>query len=255
MGNNGSASNSNKRVSFGLEEEERVRVLQGIRLSGDVVKRMKETTQSSEEQKIPTSGTSHSNQYKWVTGSTFSGHKQHQNYGPHQKASNSYGHRSSEAEDEIYQRYELEQSIIKEELDQLAKRDKAAVSESKMPREKAAAKEERQQTSPADMDAWVKLLEKKEEELKHLDDFYEQQLLHIEKKNVDLYKLTLEQFHEAADKAESHIKKRNSDPLCMRLQNEISRCYQRNKSETLKCADLAKDYIQCVKASQKVAYD
>ncbi|ELK13078.1 Coiled-coil-helix-coiled-coil-helix domain-containing protein 6 [Pteropus alecto] len=40
-------SSEGRRVSFGMDEEERVRVLQGIRLSENVVNRMKDSSQPS----------------------------------------------------------------------------------------------------------------------------------------------------------------------------------------------------------------
>ncbi|KAG6939373.1 coiled-coil-helix-coiled-coil-helix domain containing 6, partial [Chelydra serpentina] len=130
-------------------------------------------------------------------------------------------------------------------------------------------------------------LQCKEAELKRRDAFCKEQLARIERKNTEIYKLTSEQFHEAATGAENHIKQRpdlaysvgggeedlkswiscvhslpshwtaekqrgrNTEPLCAGLQSEILKCYQENKHEVLKCSELAKEYQRCVSAAQK----
>lgn len=94
-------------------------------------------------------------------------------------------------------------------------------------------------------------LQGKEAELKRQEDFYKEQLARIEKKNAEIYKLTSEQYQEAATKAEERIKKRNTDPICANLQSEILKCYRENKREVLKCSELAKEYQRCVSAAQK----
>uniref|UniRef100_A0A2R9CQ07 Uncharacterized protein n=1 Tax=Pan paniscus TaxID=9597 RepID=A0A2R9CQ07_PANPA len=49
-------------------------------------------------------------------------------------------------------------------------------------------------------------LESREAELRRRDTFYKEQLERIERKNAEMYKLSSEQFHEAASKMESTIK-------------------------------------------------
>ncbi|GAB1291061.1 MICOS complex subunit Mic25 [Apodemus speciosus] len=48
-------------------------------------------------------------------------------------------------------------------------------------------------------------LENREAELSRRDTFYKEQQGRIQEKNAELYKMTSQQFHEAASKAESTI--------------------------------------------------
>lgn len=45
---------------------------------------------------------------------------------------------------------------------------------------------------------------------------------------------------------------RNTDPVCSGLQAQILSCYRENRDQTLKCSDLAKEYMQCINAAKKV---
>uniref|UniRef100_A0A8C6YMB0 MIC25 protein n=1 Tax=Naja naja TaxID=35670 RepID=A0A8C6YMB0_NAJNA len=117
MGGSGSTHGSRK-VSFELDEQEQVRVLQGIRLSEDVVNRMKEKSQpkqdqlSQEKPKVSTELLAYSCILPY--------------------------------------RYEQEQAMVQEELLQLAKREKEAVSESlnaALQQERIGAREDKQKAS------------------------------------------------------------------------------------------------------------
>ncbi|XP_072277303.1 MICOS complex subunit MIC25 [Pyxicephalus adspersus] len=120
-------------------------------------------------------------------------------------------------------------------------------------REKNYTNQERQRAEhlPADLDEWARELIKKEEELKKLDIFHKEQLASIEKKNLEIYKLTAEQFHTAATNAELRVKKRSYDPVCQNFQSNILKCYSENKQERLNCSDLAREYQNCVREAQK----
>uniref|UniRef100_A0A8C8S0G4 Coiled-coil-helix-coiled-coil-helix domain containing 6 n=1 Tax=Pelusios castaneus TaxID=367368 RepID=A0A8C8S0G4_9SAUR len=142
------------------------------------------------------------------------------------------------------------QALVQEELLRLAKREREAASEhlnTTLQRERNSTNEERQKAAQL-----ARELQCKEAELKRRDAFCKEQLGRIEQKNAEIYKLTSEQFHEAATGAESQIKRRNTEPLCAGLQSEILKCYQENKHEVLKCSELAKAYKRCVSAAQKV---
>ncbi|XP_058844769.1 MICOS complex subunit mic25-a-like isoform X1 [Acipenser ruthenus] len=240
----GGSESTGRKVSFGLDEDDRVRVLHGIKLSEDVVKRMKETSGQSTPS-VSDHGSSHRG-----AGSSPS------STGPKPPSEESSGKKSTEREEELYKRYEREQALVQEELARIAKRERMAGQESlalAVTRERAQASEEKQKTKvmPADLDAWAKQLERKEAELKRLDAFYKEQLAHLEKKNIEYYKLTSEQFREAATQAEAHVKKRNVEPVCSNLQSEILRCYREHQHETLNCSDLAREYKQCINAAKK----
>ncbi|XP_029457186.1 MICOS complex subunit MIC25 isoform X2 [Rhinatrema bivittatum] len=243
----GGNESTGRKVSFGLDEEDRVRVLRGVRLSDDVVSRMKESSQLAKEQSSPTASTTAPSP---VTRTASGRSRPPGAAGPSaHHPTDSSGYKPTVTEEDLYRRYEREQAIIQDELVRLAKRELEAAEEKvnlSILRERTYTKEERQKAAQL-----VKELECKEAELKRLDAFHKEQLARIEKKNAEIYKLTSEQFHTAATNAELRIKKRNFEPLCMGLQAEILKCYQKNKQEVLNCSDLAKEYRQCVRAAQK----
>ncbi|XP_067159420.1 MICOS complex subunit MIC25 isoform X2 [Apteryx mantelli] len=118
-------------------------------------------------------------------------------------ASNS-DQKSSTAEQELYRRYEREQALVQEELLRLAKREREAASEAlntALQRERSNTNEERQRAAQLAME-----LQGREAELQRQEAFYKEQLARIERKNAELYKLTSEQYHEAATNAEKWIK-------------------------------------------------
>ncbi|OWK63591.1 MICOS complex subunit mic25-a [Lonchura striata] len=233
------SSQGGRSVSFGLDERERVRVLQGIRLTEDVVNRMKGSSQSRRDnQRSPraSNGTAPSSL-------AAEGKPRPTGIQP-PKASD------SAAEQDLYRRYVEEQTLVQEELLWLAEREREAASEAKA-RNSVIVERQRAAQLPVDLDAWAVELQGWEADLKRQEDFYKEQLARIEKKNAEIYKMTSEQYQEAATKAEERIKRRNADPICANLQSEILKCYQENKREVLKCSELAKEYQRCVSAARK----
>ncbi|KAF1542779.1 MICOS complex subunit mic25, partial [Eudyptula minor] len=137
------SSHGGRKVSFGLDEREQVRVLQGIRLSEDVVNRMKESPQSKRDnQRSPCSsnGTAPSSpaaegKPKSPTGTV--------------SPSQSADHLLSVCLWCSY-RYEQEQVLVQEELLRLAKREREAASEAlntALQRERNNTNEERQRAA------------------------------------------------------------------------------------------------------------
>ncbi|KAG8128110.1 putative MICOS complex subunit protein [Naja naja] len=125
MGGSGSTHGSRK-VSFELDEQEQVRVLQGIRLSEDVVNRMKEKSQPKQDQ--------------------LSQEKPKVSTGICPPTTESLGQKPSEAKRNCIR----EQAMVQEELLQLAKREKEAVSESlnaALQQERIGAREDKQKAS------------------------------------------------------------------------------------------------------------
>ncbi|KAL2299834.1 hypothetical protein Nmel_012686 [Mimus melanotis] len=119
MGSNAS-SPGGRRVSFGLDERDQIRVLQGIRLTEDVVNRMKRSSVSIVDiQRSPraSNGTAPS--------LLAAGVKPKPTGIQPPKASD------SAAEHELYRRYVEEQALVQEELLWLAKREREAASEAK----------------------------------------------------------------------------------------------------------------------------
>ncbi|XP_048347295.1 MICOS complex subunit MIC25 isoform X2 [Sphaerodactylus townsendi] len=240
MGGNES-SQGNRKVSFELDEQERVRVLRGIRLSEDVVNRMKEPQLSKRDQQSPSFSSPSSPQV--------SDGKSKMSTGIHPPTVDSLGRRPSEAEEDLYKRYEQEQAMVQEELLRLAKRERDAARErlnTTLQQERISTDEERQKTAQLSQE-----LQHKEEELKQRDAFYKEQLARIEQKNADIYKLTLEQYHEAVTNAEDQVRRRNTQPVCANLQADIMKCYSENKHQVLNCSELVKEYRRCVSLAQK----
>ncbi|XP_064012892.1 MICOS complex subunit MIC25 isoform X2 [Pogoniulus pusillus] len=234
------SSQGGRKVSFGLDEREQVRVLQGIRLTEDVVNRMKESSQSNRDNQRSSRSSSGT-----APSSPAAEGKPKSPIGIQPPKASDSGQKSSAAEQELYRRYEQEQALVQEELLRLAKRENEALNAA-LQRERSSSEEERQITAQLAAE-----LQGREAELKQREAFYKEQLARIERKNAEIYKLTSEQYQEAATKAEESIKRRNTDPVCASLQAEILKCYQENKCEVLKCSELAKEYQRCVSAAQK----
>lgn len=236
MGGNGS---SNRRVSFELDENDRVRVLQGIRLSEDVVNRMKEPGPPKQEQRSPPPPSS----------SRAAEEKSKPCTEIHPPTAKTLGRKPSEAEEDLYRRYEQEQAIVQEELLRLAKKEREAASErlsASLQRERGGTSEEKQKAAQMSQE-----LQWKDAELKRKDAFYKEQLAQIEKKNNEIYKLTLAHYNEAITNAEDQIRKRNIKPICGNLQAKVLNCYTENKDQVLNCSEMVKNYQRCVRLAQQ----
>ncbi|XP_051517699.1 MICOS complex subunit mic25a-like isoform X2 [Myxocyprinus asiaticus] len=241
----GSGESTSRRVSFGLDEDDRVRILRGVKLSEDVLQRMRNAGQTPEPkqpvndkenqgQQTQTSSTSDTPAPKSQTRTTF-----------------------PDTKEELRKRYEQQQAIIQEELARIAQKEREAVRQDitrTVLREKVQTKlesEKAKQLPAPELDAWGKQLDKKEAELKALDAFYREQITQLEKKNVERFKMSAAQFHTAATRSEASIKPRNMEPVCTNLQAQILNCYRQNREQTLQCSDLAKEYMQCINAAKK----
>ncbi|NWR27695.1 MIC25 protein, partial [Tachuris rubrigastra] len=124
------SSHGGRRVTFGLDERDQVRVLQGIRLTEDVVNRMKESSQSKRDsQRSPraSNGTAPSSLAA---------------EGKPKSTGTSFDHLLSCLW--CSHRYEQEQALVQEELLRLAKREREAASEA---RERNSFNEEKQRTA------------------------------------------------------------------------------------------------------------
>ncbi|XP_049718500.1 MICOS complex subunit MIC25 isoform X1 [Loxodonta africana] len=243
----GSAESSEgRRVSFGMDEEERVRVLQGIRLSDHVVNRMKDSSQPSkvEQPTPPPSTPPPSSAFDSLEGKAKAPEKESKP----QRSKNS-GAKPSGAKEDLLRRYEQEQAIIQDEIFQLAKREReAAAKHLNVSLQREGSNNDREKQKSAQL---ARELESIEAELRRRDTFYKEQLGRIERKNAEMYKLSSEQFHEAALKMESTIKPRRAEPVCSGLQAQILQCYRQNVQEVLLCSDLVKAYQRCVSAAHK----
>ncbi|XP_071350198.1 MICOS complex subunit mic25a-like isoform X2 [Trachinotus anak] len=249
MGGNGSTA---RKVSFGLDEDEKVTVIEGVkadsyylcycsersersgtavqehiwsckRLSEDVLRRMRESQGSDSAKPPPAPRTK-------PTGSS-----------------------TTEIKEELRKDFERQQALVQEQLSRLAQKERETAAttglDELMPAliiEKGKAREEQERAK-----LLAKQLENKEKELASISSFYKEQLEILEKKNFDNYKETAEQYNQAATKAEAHIRPRQTASVCIELQAKVLQCYRENPQQTLHCSSLAKQYMTCVQQAKK----
>uniref|UniRef100_A0A3P9KTC4 Coiled-coil-helix-coiled-coil-helix domain containing 6b n=1 Tax=Oryzias latipes TaxID=8090 RepID=A0A3P9KTC4_ORYLA len=228
MGANGSSA---RNVSFGLDDDKKVTVIEGVRLSGDVRRRMREAQASGKPKppSVPPEGQKPGAQPEGVS--------------------------TNEAQEEMRKNFEHQQALVQEQLAKLAQKEKevsaaAGLKDSSaaaiMERGRAHHEQEKAKVLPADLDAWAKQLERKEAELATLSTFYKEQLEILEKKNLDEYKQAAEEYNQAASRAEAHLRPRRTEAFCTDLQAKVLQCYRENPQQTLLCSSLAKQYMSCV---------
>uniref|UniRef100_A0A671RVJ9 MICOS complex subunit mic25a n=1 Tax=Sinocyclocheilus anshuiensis TaxID=1608454 RepID=A0A671RVJ9_9TELE len=238
----GSGESTPRRVSFGLDEDDRVRILRGVKLSEDVLQRMRNASADPRPpvnnkenlgQQTRTSSTSDPQPPKTQARTTF-----------------------PDTKEELRKRYEQQQAIIQEELAHIARKEREAARQDitrAVQRERVQTRQESEKAKQVSMTySTGNQLEKKEMELKVLEAFYKEQITQLEKKNEERFKTSAEQFHTAATRSEANIKQRNVEPVCSNLQAQILNCYRENREQTLQCSDLAKEYMQCINAAKKV---
>ncbi|XP_068171594.1 coiled-coil-helix-coiled-coil-helix domain containing 6b [Antennarius striatus] len=221
----GGNESSVRKMSFGLDENEKVTVLEGVKLSEDVLRWMLESDKppppSAEPQKPP-SGLAPTGIYP------------------------------TEMQEEIRKNLECQQAMVQDELTRLAQREKEAADATGLAEmtpdliiERGKVHEEREKAKII-----AKQLERKEKELGNISKFYKEQLEVLEKRNLDNYHEVTEQYKQAATKAEARIRSRTTAPLCTDLQAKVLQCYRENPQQSLHCSSLAKQYIACVQQAK-----
>ncbi|KAM4571493.1 MICOS complex subunit mic25a-like isoform 3-T3 [Fundulus diaphanus] len=221
----GSGESTTRKVSFGVDDEDRVRILRGIKLSEDVLQRMRGVANIPPEPSPSSPSSSSSSapsppKEKGATRSASSASQAKQSPQHRAQPSNKSSKSASFSKDE-QRRYERQQAILKDELAKMAEREREAAREEMvkaMTRERQQAREEAQ----------------KAKEL-----------------NLERFKESKDQFHQAASVTEASVRTRNTAPMCPGLQAQILSCYKDNKDQTLKCSDLAREYMQCINAAKK----
>lgn len=248
----GSGESTTRKVSFGVDDEDRVRILRGVKLSEDVLQRMRGVANIAPGR---TSSTSTSSQKDTGASPSTSSGPQHspQHRTPPSAQSNTPKQDAYAKEEQ--RRFERQQALMKEELSKAVQRDRDAAAVTKaLNRERQQARRESEQAkalSADDLDDMAQQLQKKDSQLKALDAFYKAQLAQLEKRNREQYEQSKEQFHRAATKTEETVRPRSVDPVCPGLQAQILSCYKENSDQTLRCSDLAKEYMRCIDAAKK----
>ncbi|KAG7519688.1 hypothetical protein JOB18_014149 [Solea senegalensis] len=247
----GSGESTTRKVSFGVDDEDRVRILRGVKLSEDVLQRMRGVANIAPASTSSTSSSAHKDSGASHSASSSSRPQRAQTSAP---SNTSKPHSYAEEEQ---RRYEQKQTILKEELAKAAQREReAAIKEvtKAMSREKQHTRleaEKAKELSADEIELMAQRLQKKDLQLKALDAFYKEQLAQLEKRNWEEYEHSKEQFHQAASKTEANVRSRNTDPVCLGLQAQILSCYKENRDQTLRCSELAKAYTQCINAAKK----
>ncbi|XP_059562746.1 MICOS complex subunit MIC25 isoform X2 [Myotis daubentonii] len=209
----GTESSEGRRVSFGMDEEERVRVLQGIRLSENVVNRMKDSSQPSQVGQLTLPPA--------PPRSTLDASKGPEKDSKLPKSENGGAQQPLGAEEDLLKRYKQKQAIVQDELFQAAIREKEAATKYR------------------------------NASLHRGEDSLDQEKQKSALQNAEMYTLSSQQFHEAASKMEGTIKPRRLEPVCSELQAQILHCYRHHLHEVLLCSDLVKAYQHCVSAAHK----
>ncbi|XP_053725248.1 MICOS complex subunit mic25a-like isoform X3 [Synchiropus splendidus] len=228
MGANESAA---RNVSFGMDGDEKVTVIEGVKLSPDVLRRMKGSHATKQPAGSPA------------------------NLEPKARA-HPQGPTTTEIQEEIRKNFERQQALVQEQLDKLAQREREAVATAGLTdpiiaKAKNYEDGEKVKLLPADLDAWARQLERKEEELARISSFYKDQLAIMERKNIDNYKEAVQQYDQTAARAETHMRPLQTEPVCPELQAKVLQCYKDHPEQTLLCSTLAKEYMGCVQRARK----
>uniref|UniRef100_A0A7N6A6W7 MICOS complex subunit MIC25 n=1 Tax=Anabas testudineus TaxID=64144 RepID=A0A7N6A6W7_ANATE len=190
----GSGESTTRKVSFGVDDEDRVRILRGVKLSDDVLQRMRGVANIAPER---TSSSTSSMQKD--TGASHSASPSSRTHRDQQSTQGNTSKPTSYATEE-QRRYEWQQAVLKEELAKVAQREREEMTKA-MTREKQHTREEAEKTKQL-----AQQLEKKDSQLKALDAFYKEQLAQLEKRNLERYEQSKEQFHQAASNMEVNIR-------------------------------------------------
>ncbi|KAM5219135.1 MICOS complex subunit MIC25 isoform 3-T5 [Hipposideros larvatus] len=163
-------SREGRRVSFGMDEEERVRVLQGIRLSENVVNRMKNSSQPSKVGQLTFPPAPAPSAFGISKGLEKDSKLPRSEYG---------GSRQPSGVEEDLKRYKQEQATVQDELFQAAREREAAMKHlsASLHLEEGSVDQEKRKSV-----LLARELESQEAELRRCDTFYKEQLGHIEKK-------------------------------------------------------------------------
>ncbi|KAM9310969.1 MICOS complex subunit MIC19 [Gastrophryne carolinensis] len=233
-------SGSTRRVSFEADENDNITVVKGIRLSDNVINRMREPTPSVSRPQTPTL----SPPGKYPTEQPVTPGYAVNEEELRRKIAEELALEQARREAENQKRFDRGNLVMQDEIGKALERERNASTEQltrAVLREKAATEDEKLKAK-----AFARKLEEKERELKRQDEYYKEQLARLEERSAQFYKVTTEQYQEAANTVEARFKRYESHPICADLQAQILQCYQQNPQKTLNCSALASQYMQCV---------
>ncbi|XP_072257948.1 MICOS complex subunit MIC19 isoform X2 [Pyxicephalus adspersus] len=237
-------SGSTRRVSFEADENDNITVVKGIRLSDNVINRMREPASPVTRPQPPLPPL----QTKFPAEQPVSAGYAVNEEELRRKIAEELAREQARRESENLKRLD-HGKLMQEEIGKVLERERAASTEQltrSILREKAATEEERLKAK-----TFARKLEEKERELKRQDEYYKEQLARLEERSAQFYKVTTDQYQEAANSVEARFKRYESHPVCADLQAKILQCYQQNPQQTLSCSALASQYMQCVNTAKQ----
>uniref|UniRef100_A0A3Q3VV53 Uncharacterized protein n=1 Tax=Mola mola TaxID=94237 RepID=A0A3Q3VV53_MOLML len=143
------------------------------------------------------------------------------------------------------------QSQVKDEVSRILSAERAMAQESlqqSVIRERLAAEDEKRRADQI----FAKQLQAREADLQKQDAFYREQVARLEERSAQIYKVTTENYHKAADQVNAKFKQYEMYPVCADLQGQILACYKENIGKTLNCSNIAALYLQCVNNAKQV---
>ncbi|XP_062416031.1 coiled-coil-helix-coiled-coil-helix domain containing 3a isoform X4 [Pungitius pungitius] len=130
------------------------------------------------------------------------------------------------------------------EVSRLLSAERAAAQESvqqAVMRERISTEDEKRRAQ-----LFAKQLAAREADLNKQDAFYREQVARLEERSAQFYKVTTENYHNAADQVNAKFKRYEAYPVCADVQSQILACYKENVGKTLNCSNIAALYLQCV---------
>ncbi|XP_037021761.1 MICOS complex subunit MIC19 [Artibeus jamaicensis] len=217
-------TSSTRRVTFEADENENITVVKGIRLSENVIDRMKESSPSGS--KPP--------RYSGAYGASVSDEDLKRRVA--EELALEQAQKESERQKRLKQGKDLERerALANEQLTRA------------ILRERVSSEEERTKAKHL-----ARLLEEKDRVIKRQDAFYKEQLARLEERSSEFYKVTTEQYQKAAEEVEAKFKRYEAHPVCADLQAKILQCYRQNAQQTLSCSALADQYMRCVNQAKQ----
>uniref|UniRef100_A0A5F8G469 Coiled-coil-helix-coiled-coil-helix domain containing 3 n=1 Tax=Monodelphis domestica TaxID=13616 RepID=A0A5F8G469_MONDO len=185
-------TSSTRRVTFETDENENITVVKGIRLSENVIGRMKESSPSGP--KSPTRSRSYDSKVNEEGIRRRVAEEMAMKDSESQKSRAKHG--KIQAREDINKLLERERSITNEQLTRAILLERASSEE-----EKSKVKH------------LAKQLEEKDRVLKKQDAFYKEQLARLEERSAEFYKVTTEQYQRAADEVESKFRALEQDKV------------------------------------------
>ncbi|XP_075455462.1 MICOS complex subunit MIC19 isoform X2 [Ascaphus truei] len=231
-------SSGSRTVSFEADENDNITVVKGIRLSDNLIGRMREpSVPAPRPQPKPSTNES--------VSASYAVNEEELRRKIAEELALEHARRQSESQ----KRVEHGKLLAQEEIGKVLERERNASTEHltrAVLREKAATEEERLKAK-----IFAKKLEEKERDLKRQDEYYKEQLVKLEERSAQFYKVTTEQYQKAASDVQARFKRYEAHPVCADLQGKILQCYQQNPQQTLSCSALASQYLQCVNSAKQ----